>query len=361
MFPWLFTGIGHHPQKPDLFVCPVSFYRKRVPNNSRAKFYPERFRYGVIEDQRLYEGVVLLDCKLSCTREAFGELCIHLQHLGLKQNVPTRGMLFSKKEFWLYEQLKGAPLSLTSGEWKANGSVDAIRSFFNKSLGPFRSINMLCEALGVCALDPKSFESCESGFLGQGGFGRVIRVLSVDGTSSALKLVRNTDVNLVLLKKEYRRLQQHTTNCDCGLIATSTSEFVVTPELCGFVLQPVGNATCTRQMIFEDKKPSLKEVLLALYSLHSHLPRPIIHGDPRLPNLIVTGDGLTWIDLMTCEEESDISAIEFSIDMNILIASLFPSQNTRGNRHICALVNSYSANLNRDSIAALEDYLKQLD
>ena len=104
VFPWLFAGFGRALQKPDLFVCPVSFYTKRVPQNSGTKIYPEEHRYGVIKDQRLYDAVVLLDCTLSCTREAFGELCIHLEHLGRKQSTRTRGMLFSKTEFWLYEQ-----------------------------------------------------------------------------------------------------------------------------------------------------------------------------------------------------------------------------------------------------------------
>jgi hypothetical protein len=61
-YPWLFTC--NALRKPDLFICPVSFYTSRDPPNSRRKHYPPNFRYGTIEDQRLYDGVVLLDCKL---------------------------------------------------------------------------------------------------------------------------------------------------------------------------------------------------------------------------------------------------------------------------------------------------------
>ena len=112
-------------------------------------------------------------------------------------------------------------------------------------------------------------------------------------------------------------------------------------------------------MIFENEKPSLKEVLMALYALHSHSPDPILHGDPRLPNLIITGKGLTWIDLLHCELINwPISASEFSIDMNILITSIFPSLNTRDDQHLCEMIESYSANPTRDSIVALADYLK---
>jgi hypothetical protein len=50
-------------------------------------------------------------------------------------------------------------------------------------------------------------------------------------------------------------------------------------------------------MVLYVKKPSLDRVLFALYKLHIHEPNPIIHDDPRLPNLIEAEDGLTWIDL----------------------------------------------------------------
>lgn len=367
VFPWLFTGHGHAQQKPDLFVCPVSFYKKRIPKDSDTKQYPDQYRYGVVEDKRLYDGVVLLDCKLSCTSEAFGQLSIHLAHLGQNQKGPTRGMLFSRREFWLYEQERGVPLSFTSGQWNEKGSIQAIRSFFDKTLGHFRHIDYLCDAMNVRVLDPK-FDGYESGFLGQGAFGRVIRVLlKADGSTRArqrdvfaMKLVQKTEDNFRELRREHRRLQEHSTDCGCCLIASPTSDFAETSELCGFVMAPVGSATCTRQMVFEKKNPSLKEVLMALNALHRHEPHSILHGDPRLPNLIITSKGLTWIDLRHGELSagSNISAGEFALDMNILIVSLFPSLKTRVDKYLRDIIDSYGANPNPESIGALDDYLQ---
>jgi hypothetical protein len=82
----------------------------------------------------LYDGVVLLDCKLTNTNTAFGELAIHLQHLDRDLKSPTQGMLFSKSEFWLYEQLNYVPLGRITGKWNEKGTFDLIQSFFNKTL-----------------------------------------------------------------------------------------------------------------------------------------------------------------------------------------------------------------------------------
>lgn len=312
-FPWLFTGLGHARQKPDLFVCPVSFYQQRNPITSDTKQYPAQYRYGVVDDVRLYDGVVLLDCSVSCTPQAFGELSSHLSHLGVRQKGPARGMLFGLREFWLYEQERGVPLSFTRGQWTDAGSKEAIRSFFEKTLAYFRHIDRLCGDLKVRVFDPKS-DGGASGFLGQGGFGRVIRVLPKEGGSTrpsgcdvlALKFgqIPEEANNDSELRAEYRGLREHSQDCTCSLVARPTSDFAATSGLCGFGMSPVG-ATCTRELVFEKKKPSLTAVLMALNSLHCHSP-PILHGDPHLPNLIIIGERLTWIDLRQSAQDSTL-------------------------------------------------------
>ena len=138
-----------------------------------------------------------------------------------------------------------------------------------------------------------------------------------------------------------------------------------TSDLCGFLLQPVGSATCTRQMIFGDrKKPLLMEVVQALAGLHCHKPTPIIHGDPRLPNLIIFQETLIWIDLAFYEELHEPTPRYFADDMNILIASLFPPTkrfvDLRKDTLVEALVEAYSQNLDHDSIVELVNHLEEL-
>jgi len=198
--------------------------------------------YGVIEHRELYDSVIPIEANLFCTPAAFGELCIHLEQLGGKLSTPTIGMVFGRTEFWLYEQSKGVPIRFLSGEWRENGTVQGIQKCFGDALRNFRKVDNLCQALNVVAVDPKSFGSCDSGFLGQGGFGRMIRVIPRSTPSRprqrhlvALKFVQNTDDNLTHLKSEFRVLELHSKSCTCTLIATPISALVEVPGLCGFV------------------------------------------------------------------------------------------------------------------------------
>lgn len=368
VYPWLVTGICHPKMKPDLFVCPISFYTKHRPNSGK-KFYPEKYRYGTVEDTRLYGGVVVLDCKLTWSNKAFGELCTHLAHLGqgLQNNTTTSGMLLTKTGFALLEQLRGVPLRYLTGNWNEPGSLQAIRSFFEPTLGPFREIDNLCHSLGVVALDPQSCGSDDCGFLGQGAFGRVIRVL-LESTPPAqarkrdvfaMKIMENTTLNWTQLEEEYSRLKRHSVSCGCTLIARAVSEFRYTSNLCGFLIQPVGAVTCTRDMIFAKHDPSLKQVLLALYRLHKH-PPPIFHGDARLPNLIMNDTTLTWIDLRDfrmMEGGPETWVHNFAYDMTSLVTSLCPSLVKSDVGNLRQLITSYSEGPTEGTLDALGDYL----
>jgi hypothetical protein len=166
---------------------------------------------------------------------------------------------------------------------------------------------------------------------------------------------------------EHYRLQEHVNACTCGSIAKPMSSSIMfTSQLSGFTLGPVGY-TCTREMIFEKKELTLGSVLMALFKLHRHSPNPIIHGDPRLPNLIVAGEKtLTWIDLMQCPSLESIAITPDLIanDMRILVMSLFPSLRTSDGHNLPTplnqLIDLYSNQLHEESFRALEAYLNQL-
>ena len=154
------------------------------------------------------------DTKLLCTPAAFGELYIHLEHLGNKLSTPTSGMVFGRTEFWLYEQSKGDLIWFLSGEWREHGTVQAIQNFFDDTLQNFRKVDILCQALNVAPLDPRTFGSFGTGFLGHGAFGLVVRVIPRSTSSrpreqhlAALKFVQHTnDTKLSQLKCEFRVL-----------------------------------------------------------------------------------------------------------------------------------------------------------
>jgi hypothetical protein len=274
-------------------------------------------------------------------------------------------MLFSSGEFWLYEQQKGVPLSFMSGKWKDNGSAEVISSFLEKTLNRYRDIANLCQALHVTAFDPIVTQERVRGFLGQGAFGKVIRVFSASASTSmisstssniqAMKFMEDTNVSHLL--KEHTLLKNHAIACGYGLIAKTVSDVVQASGLCGFVLIPVGQA-CTREMVFVNHRPTLKEVLMALRNLHVQSPRRIIDGDPRLPDFIVHGKTLTWIDLMETYDSEETSALAVIADMKVLATYLATSLQTRYNEGFEELMRSYVASCNEDSINVLESFLR---
>jgi len=153
-YPWLFSGVNHGFQKPDLLVCPVPFYKdKVVPDDVEVGLNGSNNPYGVIEHRELYDSVIPIEANLFCTPAAFGELCIHLEQLGGKLSTPTIGMVFGRTEFWLYEQSKGVPIRFLSGEWRENGTVQGIQKCFGDALRNFRKVDNLCQALNVVAID----------------------------------------------------------------------------------------------------------------------------------------------------------------------------------------------------------------
>ena len=68
----------------------------------------------------------------------------------------------------------------------------------------------------------------------------------------------------------------------------------------------------------------LKRAVMALYGLHAHNPL-IIHGDPRLANLIITDDDkLVWVDLSDTQLLSRDGNYNYALrqDISIFIQSV---------------------------------------
>ena len=123
---WLETG--GKPMKPDLFAVPRWAYFAVFDKFSHGDDRP----CGKVMDSRLYDTLYILDCKCTCTNEAFGELIIHMQHQNSAKNPKiSRGMLFGKSEFWLATVQGTELIERTVGKWNQNGSGNHIKSFFS--------------------------------------------------------------------------------------------------------------------------------------------------------------------------------------------------------------------------------------
>jgi len=343
-FPWLRTNGA--PQKPDMFVVPLWAYDNVPPKHE----VQSGFRYGGLVDHRLRDTVWILDAKTTCTPGAFGELIIHLQHLCWEPHALTRGMLFGNTEFWLAECQGNELISRKVGKWTTPGSVNCIREFFPPQL--WHNVPHLCQTMNLQVVDPLVFGGRTSAFVGAGGSGRVVAALPFDADMSkcrkrdliAVKVV--ADIDVARLTIELDRLKKHADQCNCSLLATPISETITSVNgLSGYALTPVGHTRVTREIAFGNLD-MLRRVVAALCQLHTHeIGGPIVHGDARIPNLIMsTGlDTLFWIDLGSSQwnlRHDSLPAL-CRKDMHVLAFSLLPLFNENPEAERFALLREY--------------------
>jgi hypothetical protein len=333
-YQWLQTHANKRSldQKPDFFVCNASFYAPRIPGVDTTKgatlddarnVQGGEFRFGVPADWKLRDAIVIISSKMKLRPSALGEVLSWHQWLG--GDKPRRALLFDTKKFQLIESDGRVVTQVVEGEWTAGGSLAYIQDFF--PLSPWDAIEQVCSGLGVSAADPLS--GGVSGFLGAGGSGRVISVLDKSdtrtrrGTPLALKVVLAENADSI--RYEFDRLKQHADACTCQLLARPASTLFVDGPLHGYTMTPLGVAV-NREMLRAGSFPSTAEVFDALVALHAHKPRPIIHGDARLANLLVVdGTRLVWIDMMTSNLGDDASGVQLQRDVSCLVGSVAPA------------------------------------
>jgi hypothetical protein len=321
-FPWLRTQ--GQPQKPDLFISHRWAYTSRTLSDNmveRGQSDPA-FRFGALYDTRLYDSVYLLDCKLTCTNEALGELIIHLQHQShqLPAHSVVRGMLFGKYQFMLVK-VQGQELTeRITGTWTEPGSKACIVEFFPAL--PWCGVDEICSNVSV-EVDESSTDH-STAFLGAGSFGRVLKVHRrvkdgcVEGVLERLALKVSLLGDIARLETEHSVLANHKKDCGCSLIVHPESEFLHTAHLCGYLMSPVGVKPLQRNSL---SNKHLKLAVRALHGLHSHNPI-VIHGDPRLPNLILQLDEtVVWVDLFKSHWKIG-GAFSIASDIGILIESV---------------------------------------
>jgi len=201
-------------------------------------------------------------------------------------------MLFSDLEFWLYKSCDGAPMSLVKcPSWTVPGSADLIRRFFAGVREPLlvTVLRRLMSALGVRAHS--------SAFLGSGASGSVFAVRSAagDGPLLALKVVCTTDSTSVT--REFLALASAAT-AGAAVLPPVADSLTLCTGGAGYLLSAVGRQYAV------SSRARCAAAFRALATLHE---RGIIHGDPRLPNLLLLadeagGERAVWIDLYSATD-----------------------------------------------------------
>jgi len=343
-FAWLETKGAN--QKPDGFFAPLWSFQKKelratVASTRMDESNKHSWYFGVLADFRLRDVVRVADCKVSMTPLGYGEHLIHLEHMHWDSFSPVLGIYFGKSGLMLSRSIRGVLVKRISAKWTDPGSAALVRNFFgcnavagrNHYSSTWFGVNKICSSIRYEVLDPLKHGSKKTtAFLGAGGTGRVIEVVSSIAENSseapssipvALKLVENSPENRTNLCIEFDILRKHRDLCGCRLVVRPIGDNIVEESgLCGFLMEPVGIGHLERHEVKNSKK-LLFRVLHSLFALHCHEP-PMIHGDARLPNLIRLDEELFWVDFRYSKTESSSHYIvgdKYS-DMTTLVKSI---------------------------------------
>ena len=290
-------GLTELRLKPDHFRTWVPFASLRKGGAKQG--VGDDYAFGVLSGPALQRAGCLSElyeakAANSLTLEHFGELCAY--HDALGKGV-CRGVLFGKRDFWLYKTVNACPVLLVRACWAASGSVDVFRAFFERDAGDEldvaepRLLVLLRALLAHLAAVPGVAADGRC-YLGSGATGHVFAVRvptpgDAQPSPCALKVVLAATATGV--GAEYAHMCK-ASEAGAPVIAPVVGSLMVEASGGGgFLLSRVGTAVVVTSL------SSCTGVFTALASLHS---AGVTHGDARLANLLCVDGSLQWIDLL---------------------------------------------------------------
>jgi len=307
--------------KPDLFKAPRVCVKERAGTDKQGS--GDCFIFGSLAHRHLQRD--------GCVRELFEATLelLTLEHLGklvkYHRLIPgeCRGMVFNGSQFWLFSSFDSQALKLVRGTWTAPGSAHLVRHFFDDQPPPPPPLLPLLRHF-LSALRLRSTQVDGSAFLGAGSSGRVFAVQSTEPATRhaqrmALKLVpaAASDDWLFELTHEFKAMQ------DAAALGVPVVP-VVADSL--RVLEGVGGgyllARCGVPLDATASQAACCAAFVALAALHA---RAVVHGDARLPNLLLVDGHAVWLDLSTgvlTGLASHTRAVHCCIDMETLACSV---------------------------------------
>jgi len=304
--------------KPDVFVgAHTGVYKSRVSETKSVDVQVLRGAQPLARFGPCYwdlrDSVFIGECKLKVKNDGVGELLNKLGHLDttVHMNARMRGFIFDAEECWLIESIAMKGVTLKRVPWTAGGSEKEIRNFFSWNQG-WHAITDMCQRLNVEIVQGEPY-------LGMGARGRVFRVRRVDGHPEdhhALKVVQAKDQQNV--KKEHARLMHEAEIGRCPLLVRPTSLLHRIDGLLGYTMQPIGRSV--RSLWNPNLIP---DAMNSLRALHCY---GLLHGDPRLENLLLVDSPATpyvWADVVDMMDGiASVGHLHYQGDMAVLVRSI---------------------------------------
>jgi hypothetical protein len=245
--------------------------------------------------------------------------------LGAK-TVLAKAILFDAQKVRLLVFTGSGLLSMNTFSWTEAGSFVLLLNFMHRRAEDEPQwLRALVNASTIFTERHLLSQQPTYSFLGQGGTGRVFQVCLANGGTAALKVVDSEKENVLALVNEVSRLRSLRMSKQGShvlqlLPEPLTEDACVLPNHLGAaaLFHPVGSS-----LEAADRSLSLwVEVCGSLGALHT---AGIMHGDPRLPNIIRVNDALVWIDCRLCPEKVPDGFMQ--LDFVALIRSFASCQN----------------------------------
>jgi hypothetical protein len=279
-YAWMETGsTARFFRKPDLFLVPSSFWRKKTVTGDNK---------GVLADWKLRDAVaVLVVAKMTALHEVIGQLVLGMRFLckDAPLNLLRYGVALLQSDFYVLEFRDADVVAVEKCAWSAPGGLGLLKKAFCHFTGWSVALAKSCSLLDV-QLTP-------NGFLGMGACGRVVSCTrNADGRPMALKIAMTDEWRVLALDREFVALKQARLMCAEHVIQV---EAISPPGEAGRVYfaaytmelgEPVADVSSWRVR---------EACLMALLQLHLSGE---CHGDARVSNVVTVGGIYKWVDFM---------------------------------------------------------------
>jgi hypothetical protein len=319
-FQWLRCMSGHRKSdlKPDLFSAHHPLIQYSPPYTNAPTCAVKRLFGKFISWESRASIHCIWDAKWKIDMQAFGEKCKYLQIAGedcLDHNgvaLKLKGVLFDKDEFWMIKSSGNTITEVEKCLWSQLGSKELLIGFLQGNNPWLEATNALCDELGVTIVDYSESEQDLSAWLGTGANGRVFRLIG----GQVIKIVvgRKSDE----VEKEYLlMLQHHKWDAITSLVfpvVEGSYRYGETRgvQYAGYLLAQEG-----LKIALPVSKELKRDLAVSLCGLHSH---GVIHGDPRIENVLILEGAVKWIDFRLSETVT--TKISRRRDVDILYKSL---------------------------------------
>jgi len=358
VFRWL-KGSSLDPKvdsKPDFFTSHQAFATFKSRTVAPYPTLAEQ-RFGAFNAWNCRDSInAVWEAKLKIDEEAYGEIFTYLKRIGedkntiFKEKLKSRGILFDSRKFSLVTAIGTTIHRVIECEWNMTGSLELLRSFL-----AIRDPWHVALQKSPCSLDIR-FDDSACCLLGRGACGRVFRIVG----GKAVKVVLGEKGVGINVHREYGYMKNAHQLCeDCVASVGNDSFFCgnfeleignsasISYEYAGYILDSIGSPVDLKgKPIFDTILP----IALTIFALHA---KGIIHGDPRLPNILSFGTNLRWIDFReTVFLTFAHIQTSFESDIEIFLKSLCKTNEKYWDKEIDQVIAQYALTINGDQAGA---------